>query len=303
LSNWKSVTSFGADPTGRIDSSAAIQRAIDSGATTVYFPTGIYLAARTILVRNKVRMLRGFDSSVNPTGEVFARRKSPEPLFKIEAGAADITFDHFRLGAFSPHFAPGVIFIQQDSARPLVLRDSLIGAQPTVVAYQNTVQGTGALFVENVAAQPWHILYRQNVFARQINPESNATKITNRGGKLWILGLKTEGTGTNVVTEQEGETEILGGLIYPVWKTTGDTASFVVNDSRASFIYAVSSYKPAAAGTNFATQIQETQHGVLKSLLTSSLPARGLGTMVPLYSSADLSSNHTKPQAVPPVLH
>src|SRR5262249_50218003 len=36
LSNWKSVTAFGADPTGRVDSSAAIQRTIDSGATTVY---------------------------------------------------------------------------------------------------------------------------------------------------------------------------------------------------------------------------------------------------------------------------
>lgn len=291
LSNWKSVTAYGADPSGIKDSSAAIQTAIDSGVTTVYFPTGVYLTTQTILIRGNVRMLEGFDSSLNPSGEIFSRAANPAPLFKIEGGTADVTLDHFRIGAFYPHPAPGVIFVEQDSTRPVVLRDSLIGAQPTTVAYQNTSRGTGGLFVENVAGTPWQILFPQNVLARQINPEGNRKKITNKGGKLWILGLKTEGTGTNIETEQGGYTEVLGGLIYPVWKTAADSASFVVTDSRASFIYAVSNYKPASAGTNFAIQIQETQHGVTKSLLSPSLPARGLGTMTPLYYSGDPSPN------------
>jgi hypothetical protein len=38
--------------------------------------------------------------------------------------------------------------------------------------------------VENVAAKPWQILFPQKVYARQINPEGNITKITNNGGKL-----------------------------------------------------------------------------------------------------------------------
>jgi hypothetical protein len=285
LSNWKSVTSYGADPTGRVDSSVAIQAAINSGATTVYFPTGVYLVARTILVGGKVRMLEGFNSSLNPQGAAFSLAENPVPLFKIEAGTADVTLDHFRLGAYNPHPAAGVIFVQQDSARPVVMRDSLIGGGASTVAYQNTSHGTGTLFVENVAASPWQILFPQAVFARQINPESNATKITNRGGKLWILGLKTEGTGTNIETEDGGFTEVLGGLIYPVWKTSADTSSFVVRDSRASFIYAVSNYKPAAAGGNFAIQVKEVQHGTEKSLPSTALPVRGLGSMVPLYCS------------------
>jgi hypothetical protein len=139
--------------------------------------------------------------------------------------------------------------------------------------------------VENVAASPWKILFPQAVFARQINPESNATKITNKGGKLWILGLKTEGVGTNIETEDDGSTEVLGGLIYPVWKTSSDVASFVVQDSRASFIYAVSNYKPAAAGSNFAIQIKEIQHGIEKSLPSASVRARGSGSMIALYAS------------------
>jgi len=304
LDNWKSVAAFGADPTGQRDSSAAIQKAIDSGATTVYFPTGIYSAAHTILVRDKVRMLQGFDSSINPSGEVFAHGVSRAPLFKIEDGAADVTLDHFRIGAFYPHPLPGVIFIQHDSTKSLILRDSIIGAEPATIAYQNTRHGTGTLFVENVAAEPWQILFPQNVFARQINPEANRTKITNRGGKLWILGLKTEGTGTNIETTQGGSTEVLGGLIYPVWKTAADTASFVVHDSRASLIYAVSSYKPAIANTNFAIQVQELQHGIVKSLLTNSLPSRGLSsTMVPLYSSGDPSRDFKQPQGESAVSH
>jgi len=295
LNNWKTVTTYGADPTGMADSSAAIQAAINSGATTVYFPTGVYLVTRTILVGGKVRMLEGFNSSLNPAGEMFSHSDSPAPLLRIGAGTADVTLDHFRIGAYYPHPSPGVIFVQQDSARPLVLRDSCIGVQPTTIAYQNTNRGTGTLFVENVTAEPWHILFSQNVFARQINPEGNATKMTNKGGKLWVLGLKTEGTGTNIETDQGGSTEVLGGLIYPVWKTPADSVSFVVNDSHASFIYAVSNYKPAASGSNFAVQIRESQHGVTRSLLSTSLPARGHGTMIALYSSGDPSPGPKEP--------
>jgi len=292
--HWKSVTAYGADPSGASDSSHGIQAAIDSGATTVYFPTGVYSVSRTILVRGKVRLLQGFDSSLNPTGELFSQRDNPAPLLKIEAGSAGVTVDHFRIGAFYPRPVPGVIFIQQDSSRPLILRDSIIGSHRTTIAYQNTIQGTGTLFVEDVTGTPWQIQFPQDVFARQINPEANSAKIVNKGGKLWILGLKTEGTGTNIETDQGGSTEVLGGLIYPVWKTPPDTPAFAVNDSRASFIYMVSNYKQPEAGTNFTVQVQETQGGSTKSLLSLSLPKRGLGTAVPLYSSGEPAGDSEK---------
>jgi len=302
LSNWKSVTAYGGDPTGIRDSSAAIQAALDSGATTVYFPTGVYVLTRPILIRGKVRMLEGFDSSLNPAGEGFSHSDNPAPLLRIEAGTAEVTVDHFRIGAYYPRPSPGVIFVQQDSTRPLVLLDSIIGGQlPATIAYQNTNRGTGTLFVENVAAAPWRMLFPQNTFARQINPEANTTKITNKGGKLWILGLKTEGAGTNIETEVGGFTEVLGGLIYPAFKVPADSVSFIVQDSRASFIYAVSSYRPAASGGDFPIQIKEIQQGIIKSLPSASLPARGFGRMVALYASGD-SSSAKKPDG-PTVSH
>lgn len=295
LNNWKSVTAYGADASGREDSSVAIQAAINSGATTVYFPTGIYMITRTIHVGGKVRMLQGFGSSLDPSGAFFGDVRSPAPFLQIDSGTADVTLDHFRIGVSYPRSFRVFVFVQQDSARPLVIRDSIVGGQPTTIAYQNTNRGTGTLFVENVSAAHWRILFPENVFARQINPESNnTTKITNNGGKLWILGLKTEGTSTNIETAQRGSTEVLGGLIYPVWKTSTDSVSFVVNDSRASFIYAVANYRPVASGGNFPIQIKETQHGVGKSLLSTFLPARGLGSMMALYASGDPSSSSTK---------
>jgi Pectate lyase superfamily protein/Viral BACON domain len=300
LDNWKSVTAFGADPTGRADSSAAIQAAINSGATTVYFATGVYRITRTILVGGKVRVLEGFGSSLEPSGSVFSDVRSPAPLLRIEPGTADVIVDHFRIGASYARSSMVAVSVEQDSARPLVLRDSVIGGQPTTIAYQNTNRGTGTLFVENVSAAHWRILFPQNVFARQIDPESNTTtKITNNGGKLWILGLKTEGTSTNIETAQGGYTEVLGGLIYPVWKTSPDSVSFVVNDSRASFIYAAANYRPVASGGNFPIQIKESQHGVEKSLLSTSLPARGLGSMVALYASGEPSLDSKKSDGPP----
>lgn len=287
LANWKSVIAFGADPEGRKDSGAAIQAAIDSGATTVYFPTGVYETSRTIFLRGKVRLIEGLNASLNPRGQIFQDPSNPAPLLQVDSGAAEVIVNHMRLGAFYGAPAPGVIGLLQNSSRRVALLDSIIGGPPSVIAYQNTSQGTGTLFVENVTAKPWKVLFPQKVFARQINPEGNLVKITNRRGSLWILGLKTEGTGTNIETLEAGTTELIGGLIYPVGRVAPDTADFVVKDSRASFIYAVSAYKPGAENKNFAIQVEETQHGTTKDLLSTSLPSRGLGTMVPLYRSAD----------------
>ena len=55
---WAVVDAFGADPSGEADSAAAIQKAMDSGATTVFFP-GNYQTTRTIVVRGKVRRVVG----------------------------------------------------------------------------------------------------------------------------------------------------------------------------------------------------------------------------------------------------
>ncbi len=286
LANWANVVSFGADPKGSADSSAAIQAAIDSGATTVYFPVGGYLVSKTIIVRGKVRMIEGFDSYIAPSGSAFQDATNPTPLFRIDAGTADVSFRHIHPGDWQGSY-PGIVFIQQNSSRPVALVNAYFSAASMTAAYQNTSQGTGSLFVEDAASLgPWQILFPQNVFARQLNPETSATKVLNNGGTLWIMGLKTEQTGTNIETDNAGSTELLGGLLYPVQSVPLNQSAFVINNSHASLIYATSNYSNPTAGQypNFQTQVSETQGTASETVPTPSVPARGYGTMMSLYT-------------------
>jgi hypothetical protein len=286
LANWANVVSYGADPTGSADSSAAIQAAIDSGATTVYIPVGGYLVSKTIIVRGNVRMIEGFDSYIAPSGSAFQDATNPTPLFRIDAGTADVSFSHIHPGDWQGSY-PGIVFIQQNSSRPVALVNAYFSASSMTAAYQNTNQGTGSLFVEDAASLgPWQILFPQNVFARQLNPETSATKVLNNGGTLWILGLKTEQTGTNIETDNAGSTELLGGFLYPVQSVPLNQSAFVINNSHVSLIYATTSYSNPTASQypNFQTQVSETQGTVSETVPTPSAPARGYGTMMSLYT-------------------
>jgi hypothetical protein len=286
LANWANVVSYGADPTGSADSSIAIQAAIDSGATTIYFPVGGYLVSRTIIVRGNVRMIEGFDSYISPSGSAFQDPTNPTPLFRIDAGTADVSFHHIHPGNWQGSYA-GIVFIQQNSSRPAALVNAYFSAASMTAAYQNTSQGTGSLFVEDAASLgPWQILFPQNVFARQLNPETSATKVLNNGGTLWILGLKTEQMGTNIETDNAGSTELLGGFLYPVQSVPLNQSAFVINNSHASLIYATTSYSNPTASQypNFQTQVSETRGTVSETVPTPSAPARGYGTMMSLYT-------------------
>jgi hypothetical protein len=58
--------------------------------------------------------------------------------------------------------------------------------------------GGGTLFIEDVCSNPstFFVFHEGQVFARQLNVENQGTHILNDGGRLWILGLKTERGGT-----------------------------------------------------------------------------------------------------------
>jgi len=128
-STWANVARYGADPAGVKDSSAAIQAAIDSGATTVYFPTGTYALSRPILVRKAVRRVVGFNSVVDYEGDI-------KPAFRVLDGEAPVVVveNFFPLGSG----------IRHESDRTLVVRDCELRG------YEGT--GRGDLFVEDVVA-------------------------------------------------------------------------------------------------------------------------------------------------------
>jgi len=129
----------------------------------------------------------------------------------------------------------------------------------------------------------WYFGSGQKVWGRQVNPEGDTegipsvyqAKITNSGGNLWILGLKSEGFGTLVASNSGASTEILGAWAWSVHKidedhkqTTLNNNLFDVKDSDFS-----ASYMTYASSGNFdfpnqVGQTEGTQTGTLLAATT-----------------------------------
>jgi len=253
-------------------------------------------------------MIEGFDSNVLPFTTSFQDTRNPAPLFRLQNNVG-VTFSHLRFGGvFDQQGVPGVTWFEYDSAHPVTIRNTVInnGAYPTS-AYKNTINGTGDLFIEDVAGSYWEIDHPQNFYARQLDMESATRKFFNKGGRLWILGIKTEqpgappNTAAIIDTQHNGKTEVLGGLIL-ISRTVplpAPQSAFLMNNSQVSLIYAVSaidpSTNPTTSNIDFNIQVQEIEAGVTKSLLSTGIQtqiaappyslSRKLGLIVPLYTS------------------
>ncbi|MEM8832445.1 MAG: glycoside hydrolase family 55 protein [Cyanobacteria bacterium P01_G01_bin.19] len=175
----------------------AIQAAIDTpGVKTVFLPNGKYKVEKPIVIRGSVNKIVGMHAFfVKSEGPTFIFRDGSEPTVILE-----------RLDDAS---------IVHDSKRSLAIKYASLDF------YKNTKRGTGDLFLEDVTFIRTAGLMRtrnQNVWARSLNIETETdgakAKITNVGGQLWILGLKTENPGTIVATKNKGLTEVVGGFIY-----------------------------------------------------------------------------------------
>lgn len=278
LSNWASVTEFGAQSSFKHDSTEAIQQAIDSGKSTIYFPKGEYLISNTIYLRGNVKRIVGMESIILAKGKAF---QDPEiPVFRLESGSSPIvSIERF----WAMYGSEANYWVEQADARTLVLRNLVMGN------YRNTVPGK--LFIEDVAAAKWEFNY-QNVWARQLNTEIDSRKILNNGGRLWILGIKTERGGTIVETVNGGATEVLGGLIYPAsTQIPPNIPAFISKESQLSVAIAESQH---GRGGRYEIIIEDTKGGTLKTLRSRDLPKRTGGSMLPLYSGANTPDNSHK---------
>jgi hypothetical protein len=231
---WAVADAFGADPTGGQDAAEAIQRAVDSGAATLFLP-GSYALTRPVILRGKVKRIIGLG------GQIDYFSKSPRG-FRIEGPGETVTFEHF--GSINSG-------IENTTSRTVVLRS--VGAR----IYS---QGTGTIFFEDVAGHELAVK-NQNVFARQLNIENEGTHFLNDGGKAWVLGYKTERGGTLVETRQGGQSEILGTFSYTT--TAGKLAPmFVTSDSSLFAFFSEVCY----SGDPFATLARERRGAVVKEL-------------------------------------
>ena len=245
LANWAGFTPKWYGDTG------SLQEALNSGKATIYFPFSTYFShdQKVVKVPASVRRIVGFSSVVNGGGIVFRiEQNSDKPLI----------IEQFGYGVAVEHASPRTVVIQHGGYE-----------------YKDFPK-SGKLFLEDVGIS-LRINYPHQVWARQLNVESldaARTKIENKGGTLWILGLKTEGKGSVINTTQSGKTEVLGTLIYPVQDFTAkekQEAAFISNNSSQSLIYSVSAY---SENKNYDIQVEETRNGVKRQLLTKDFPGR-----------------------------
>jgi hypothetical protein len=238
-SKWAVVDDFGADPTGKTDSTDAIRRAFASGAATLFIP-GSYQCREAIPVRGKVRTILGLGGSLN-----YGRRDLVN--FRIEDGdAAVVEVCHFG------HLGGG---IEIATRRTVVLR-----SLETHTLVGNPAAEGGEVFLEDVVGGNFRFR-KQTVWARQLNIENEGTHLTNDGGSVWILGYKTERGGTLAHTLNGGKTEILGGFSYTT--TAGKLAPMFVNEDSSVWTYFA---ERCYNGDPFATLVRETRKGVTKEL-------------------------------------
>ncbi len=253
---------------------AAFDQAAKEGKTTVCIPGGIKEGlirfGGTIRVTGPVRRIIGTDTTLTVT-EPF--RTSGKPMFRIEDVASDVVvIERFT----AVEWAKGNKFAWVEHATPktLVMRDigsMSRGALPYVAA-----PNAGKLFVENSCSALWRIRKGQKAWMRQINPETNDIGITNEGGDLWILGLKTENGGATVIkTADGGRTELLGGQNYSSWPPIRPKQPmFVVENASACFSIGGLSF---VKDRGFDIVIRETRGGESRDLSVRDADAGGRG--------------------------
>ncbi len=221
--DWVNLLTFGADASGATDASPALQKAIDSGAKTIYLPAGAdFLFSSPVEIRGPVQRIIGLEgrfiagAASAGGGPVWRLVDEKHPQNLPDAPIVVIE----RMSGVSGGHS---IRIRHESSRTLVVSST--------TGFDVEGYGKGDLFLDDFCGHLDRVAPGQSAWCRQINSEREGVKCRNAGGNLWILGLKTEKTGTLVETTAGGITEINGVFLYSNtgWKS-GEPA-FLVEDS------------------------------------------------------------------------
>lgn len=201
--DFANVESFGAIKGDGKDDSVAIQKAIDSGKPIVFFPSGSFHIGKTVVLRGAVRKVMGFQSGIQRVSA------SEGPMFSFEGKAGEsIILEHLNMasGGTVVHGGAGTLTLRHlDMAR-----------------YENSVLGTGDLFLEDVMLGHTKILHPQNVWFRQLNSEFGSEVLLLNHGRVWGFGFKSEGEMTMLEAAAGSQTEIFAMAGYPL-RSAGTT--------------------------------------------------------------------------------
>ena len=264
-SQWVNVLRFTRAP----DITEGLRQAMASGASTIYLPYGRYTISEGIAVPPTVRRIVGMNASIT----VPPQRR---PDLARDSGMLQIT------QAGPPLAIEGLVFdmtdlgdqlaVQVTAQRDVTLRD-VVTAGASVL---DRGASGGRVFIEDTCCGPLRIAGPAAVYARQLNTEGGGTRIFNAGGKLVVLGLKTEGDCVVVDNKAGADTEILGGLIYVVRDADPAVPAFRNDGGRLLASFVEESFR---AASRYTIHLQDPRAG--QTIPAAASPARGYGRLVP----------------------
>lgn len=277
--NWKNPEEYGAIPDDGIDDTEAIQKAIDSAKTTVYFPYGKYTINNNVIVRGSVSRITGCNTFIDGPGN-FIVKDGSSPVVKME---------RLRRNNQLP------FNIVSQTSRTLIVESSLVRS---VVG-----EGSGDIFISDVLT---YIDLRdpdQHVYLRHLNTEAlnegYEANVLNNGSNMWLLGLKVEKFGIKVKTTNNGTTEIIGAHIYP--QCTPKTTPLFVDDNSTVSIANMRETNHCNPPATYDIYVQEIVDGVTEDFLKTETNSGGWGSgkgMI-LYTGFKGEANPAMPPAAP----
>lgn len=282
VTRWVSVADFGAQPSADftdindnvptpVDAAAGIQAAMNSGASTIYFPHGVYYISEPITIPATVQHIVGLDSSLHPT--IYESWRS-QGMFSILANSRtplvieQLRFDNSNDGT--------QLAIEQNSNRTVVLRDAMFPG--TLGA--NRAAGGGALYMEDVSAAGSNVTLAggANFQAVQFDFENCGTCMVLSGVPAEVLGFKEEGDTTEIAATNGTRADVLGDLGYMVYNGTDPSTPLFSFDQTssltASFDEALISLSCPCRIANYLDQVVNGQNYYTPS---SGYPSRSDG--------------------------
>ncbi|MDX9754474.1 MAG: endopolygalacturonase, partial [bacterium] len=236
----------------------------DAGKTTVYLPNGIWVVEGRLILRGSVQRFIGCEAEFEGNGSM--------EIADGESGT--VVFERFMKG-YGSNFK-----IKINNSRTTILSSCILGHVDSI--------GSGDVFIDDICGDSFRFS-NQKVWARQWNSEPPVTKITNDGGTVWILGLKTEREGTLIHTLNGGKTELLGGFCYATSHEKIEPM-FVSVDSDVCYVIGESSFNDWP----FMILVRETRGKETKELKKGNAPGRTGGSMIPLFTGYSNSEKETR---------
>lgn len=257
------------------DATEAVRKAFASGASTIYFPHGVYNFSENIEIPKSVQRIVGMMSTIRAVANRSPELARDVGFFAVNAGTKPLTIEKL---AFDNSNAGAQVAVSVSGKRQVVLRD-IVGAGVTTLKREKT---GGEVFLENTCCGKIDITGKAGVWALQLNTEGGGTRIINDGAPLWVLGIKTERNCTILENKNGANSEIIGGLIYMVQPSENPLPAFINENSKFRAAYVEEAFNKKAV---YKTHLRDIKNGDEREVLAETLPKRGLGRIVPMLSS------------------